>query len=186
MESLADEIVLLVVQLYLAAVLGVSGLAKLDSIAHFAATLDRYRLLPSWSIAPLAWITPIAEVAVAASLVLGTAAVATGLSAVVLFCGFLVLRIVLLTTKRVVDCGCHGRFYHEVVDGASIVVSIVLLLLAAFNLSAVWGGASVDAILRLPSVLGYAGVLAWILRGMLKRHRIHGRHRAYTSASAKV
>lgn len=41
---------------YFAAVLGVSGLAKIDNPALFAVTLRRQRLLPRWSITSVSYI----------------------------------------------------------------------------------------------------------------------------------
>lgn len=89
---------------------------------------------------------------------------------------FLVLRVVLFATKRIVNCGCHGRFYQEKIDGASIVVSAVLFLLAGANLWAAWSGVSVAMSWRLPALLAYGGVFLLIVSRMLRRRRIPHQH----------
>src|SRR5437870_6830986 len=113
------SVALLGLDLYFAAMLGVSGLAKVDQPARFMAALYRYRLFPAWSIPFLVRIVTLIELVVAASLVAGTLPVVTAVVTCVLFGCFLVIRTVLVVTKRGTDCGCYGGLALEKVGGAS-------------------------------------------------------------------
>ncbi|MGH2460162.1 MAG: MauE/DoxX family redox-associated membrane protein, partial [Chloroflexota bacterium] len=163
-------------QLYFAATLGVSGLAKLDQQAGFANNLGRYRLFPGWSIRPLALGVPLVEIALAGFLLSGLAAMSAGLVTIVLLSIFLAVRIVLLATKRVTDCGCHGGLLAERLDGASIITSFILVTLACVQVYAIWrGGDAIPVVWRAPFIVGYGTAAAWLL------YRMSGRSRASRS-----
>ena len=122
----------LLIELYLAAMLGVSGLAKLDRPDAFAATLRRHRILPGWSIPAVSRFVPWLEVALALLLLMGVWEGAVTAVASLLFLSFLLIETILVATKRATECGCFGVAYPQKVDQASLVVSLILLGLAAF------------------------------------------------------
>lgn len=122
----------LLIELYLAAMLGVSGLAKLDRPDAFAATLRRHRILPGWSIPAVSRLVPWLEVVVALLLLTGVCEGAVTAVASLLFLSFLLMEAILVATKRATECGCFGLAYPQKVDKASLVVSLILLGLAAF------------------------------------------------------
>ncbi len=64
-----------VLLLYFAAVLDVSGLAKIEDPQQFAAIMRRHRLLPAWSIGMVARVFPWAEVLLASMLLTGDDAI---------------------------------------------------------------------------------------------------------------
>jgi uncharacterized membrane protein YphA (DoxX/SURF4 family) len=92
------SILLLFVQVYLATVLGVSGLAKVVNPEQFAATLRRQRVLPAWGIKTTSRVVPWLEIALAVLLILGIYAVPVSISVFAVFVCFLVIETVLLTT----------------------------------------------------------------------------------------
>lgn len=166
------SLALLGIELYLAAMLGVSGLAKVEQPGHFAATLRRHRILPAWSIPAVSRVLPWLELAVACSLVAGVVLRPAAVLVLVLFASFLVVEVVLVVTKRATDCGCYGVAYPQKVDRASIMVSAVFVTLAAFHLWAVTGVAPVSADWRLPGIAIFGAAVCWALWRMASRRRL--------------
>lgn len=117
-------------ELYFAAMFGVSGLAKMEQPDRFAATLNRHRILPHWSVHVTSRLIPLAEVVLAIVLVTGLAPTAATVATLVLFAMFGAVETVLVVTKRATECGCYGVAYPQQVDGVSIATSVVLVLLA--------------------------------------------------------
>jgi hypothetical protein len=136
-------VILLVVQTYLAVILGVSGLAKAIDSNQFASTLYRQRILPFWSIKGVSRSVPWLEVGLAILLVLEFSAIVVNLLVLTLFSCFLIIEIILLNTKRSKECGCYGAAYQHNVDAASVVVSSLFVGLAGFSL---WGTLFVEPV----------------------------------------
>ncbi len=152
--------------LYFAAILSVSGLAKVEHPALFAATLRKQHLLPAQSVAGASYVVPWAELVLAVMLVLGLVPAVTSGLVLGLFCSFLIVDVVLLTTKRSVDCGCYGNAHARKADSASVVTATVLVCLAALH---AWTGIMVTpmigALRPIAGVflLGGEGWLGWCI-----------------------
>ncbi len=167
-------LVVLALNLYFAAVLSVSGLAKLDQLDAFESLLQRYRLLPAWVIAGTARIFPWVEIALAVAVVTEMARLATATLVAVLFTVFLVIKIVLLRMHDGADCGCFGAAQQQSVDGVSIATATLLALFAWFD---AWSTAHIPALSwreRLPIILLFGCIGSWVAwRGMLRRRFRH-------------
>jgi hypothetical protein len=156
---------------YLAAMLGVSGLTNIDDPGYFEYTLRRQRILPACGIPLTARIVPWLEVAVAVALIGGLAPVLTAVVALLLFTTFFVIETILVATRRATECGCFGVAYPQKVDGASLVVSTILVALSALHL---WSAASAPSLgieWRLAALVVGGGTGVWIVSRMIKRHR---------------
>jgi len=154
----------LALDFYLAAILGVSGLAKLAAPTQFATTLHQHRLLPRWSIAIVSHLLPLGEVALAGMLLSGYAHLPVAIVVLFLFVVFSVSEIKLFLAKSVDECGCYGVAYVRHIDNASTTASLLLTLLAGLHLALVLESPSVGWQLRaLAGVpLAIVGiVLAW-------------------------
>ncbi|HZU66882.1 MAG TPA: MauE/DoxX family redox-associated membrane protein [Ktedonobacteraceae bacterium] len=121
-------------ELYFAAMLGVSGLTKIDDLSNFEEILSRQHIIPSWSIKSVARILPWLEIVIAFFLVTGFAKVINAIIVVILFGSFLSTKIILLITGRAKDCGCYGNAKIEEISGSSIVVSVILILCTLIHL----------------------------------------------------
>lgn len=120
-----------VISLYLAAVLGVSGLAKLARPDHFAETLRIHEVLPWQIIEPFSRLFPMFEIFVSGWLLSGVSSTLAGLLALTQFAAFAFLESYLVVTHRATDCGCFGVAFRTKVDVISILVSAVQSGLAA-------------------------------------------------------
>ena len=127
----------LVLNLYFAASLGVSGLTKLAWPAHFAATLQRHQLLPPRGVRAIGRGLPWAEVTLAGALIAGAAPVLTAALVAALFVGFLGGKALLLRRNPGVDCGCYGPAQAQAVEGTSVATATILagLALVQFELA---------------------------------------------------
>lgn len=162
---------LLLVELYFAAMLGVSGLAKLDAPEHFEATLRVHRLWPAQAIRPVSRIFPWLEVVVAIALIIGFAPAFTAMLTLLLFGIFLSVETILVVTRRATECACYGVAYRQKVDGASLIVSVILVTLAAFYSWGLAAFGSPEPLWRWPgSVLMMVAGL-WLVAKMLARRR---------------
>lgn len=165
------NVLLLGIDLYLAAVLGVSGLAKVEHPQAFAATLRRHRVLPAESIPAVSRAIPWLEIGLATALVGGAFPIATTALAFALFVSFLLIEIVLVVTRRATDCGCYGVAYPQKVDRASLGVSGILIVLAAVGL---WAASRIGPLgleWRVPGIMGFAAAGFWAVWKMVRRRR---------------
>ena len=121
-------------ELYFAATLGVSGLAKVDNPQYFAQTITQQQLAPSWSIPLITRILPWIECVLAALLLTNIEPIITSILLASLFLFFLIVKIVLLATGRTKDCGCFGSTKPQNIDGINITVSFLLTFLAFTHL----------------------------------------------------
>lgn len=128
------QFLILALDCYFAAVLGIAGLAKLDDPAPFAATLRRQRLLPAWSVGATRRLLPWCEILLAAALVTGIASVLVAALVLLLFAGFLAGQALLVLTKSEDACGCYGAASAHRVEAASVATAVLLLALAALHL----------------------------------------------------
>lgn len=158
---------------YFAAMLGVSGLAKLEHPQHFARTLLLHRMLPSWSVVVVSRTFPWLEVLLATLLLSGIGQRLTSVVTLVLFTGFLAVEIVLVLTKRATNCGCYGVAYARRVDGAALLVSSVLIALALAHLWLVFssGAAEIVGWWRGAGLLIFGVGMCWLGWRVLVRRR---------------
>lgn len=135
--------ILLLLQVYMAAILFVSGLAKVVNPQQFSATLRRQRILPLWSINFVARILPWLEVILAILLVLEILPLLISVLTLFLFASFLITEVILVKKKRTKECGCFGMVYPQSIDSASITVSVIFVLLSFLNL---WGVVTAETV----------------------------------------
>jgi len=160
---------------YLALVLGISGMAKIDRPRLFAVTLRRHGILPGWSIDPVSRGFPWIEVLVAYALIANVMPMFIAIATLVFFGGFLAIEGILVAMKRTVDCGCYGGAHRQQVDGASVATSMLLVVFAVVHLRLVAHEGSVDWQWRL--VAGIAFVIAglYLVQRSVARHRLSHR-----------
>lgn len=163
---------ILIVELYFAAMLGISGLAKFEDVDYFANTLRVHKILPSWSIAGASRVIPCIEVLVAASLIVGTFSIATAAIVLVLFVSFLVIETILTLTKRTTDCGCYGAAYPQKIDGTRIIVSMILTLLALFHLWLVRWVEPIRIEWRIPVMIISLSAGIWLALRIMAKMRV--------------
>jgi len=160
--------------LYFAAVLGVSGLAKIDNHAFFASTLRRQRLLPGWSVGGINTFFPWCEVLIAFLLVLSPgqgAAFLLGACVLLLFGMFLGIETILLTRKQEVStCGCYGAAHQRKVSKSSLVTSALLLVLAGCQFWLTTWMVQPNWIEQVVGCALFCGVGGWFTWRMVQRH----------------
>lgn len=156
-------------QLYLSAVLGISGLAKVIEHRQFAATLRHQRLLPTWSIPITSRTLPWLEIGLSAFLVTGLLPMVTGGITLALFLCFLGVEVTLLTTKRSRQCGCYGLAYPRPIDASSLIVSVFFVIFAALNLWGVAWGKSVAISWRMLAIAVYSAYGIWLTGKIARR-----------------
>ncbi|MDQ2827631.1 MAG: hypothetical protein M3Y74_01060 [Chloroflexota bacterium] len=120
--------------LYFAAVLGISGLTKAVRPHRFATILARQRILPTWSIPSTSRVFPWVEIVLAGALIAGLFPVIIATLVLALFIVFLCVEVILLKAGRSTECGCYGAMYSQKVSTASAATSTLLVCLAALHL----------------------------------------------------
>lgn len=178
--------ILLLLQVYLATVLGVSGLAKAVNSKQFAVTLRSQRILPNWSIDWISYLVPWLAMLLALLLVVGVLPIVVGTITLLIFISFLIIEIILLKTKRNQQCGCYGMAHPQKVDEASVTVSIIFVTLAGFNL---WGTLSwgiVSSLWRIPVIVSLSIGSIWLsiptMRDLIQAHRKNVSFKGYYSS----
>jgi uncharacterized membrane protein YphA (DoxX/SURF4 family) len=159
------------IELYFAMMLSVSGISKLSDLQHFKEILYKQHILPLWSIKWISKIVPGIEIGLASLLVMGIAEKIVAVAVVMLFALFLVVKIFLLATKNNADCGCNSRSKVETVDGASIVVAVIFILLAAFHMGLLLSNVSVTIFWRLIGTIFIVALSGFLLVGSRIRYR---------------
>ena len=125
------ELVLLIARLGLAAVFGVSGIAKLADREGSRKALAGFGI-PEALTTPFAWLLPIAELIVALALLPLATAWFGGIGALVLLAAFLVGIGINLAKGNAPDCHCFGQLHSEPVSWSVFARNVVLALIAAF------------------------------------------------------
>lgn len=117
--------------LLLAAVLAVSGAAKLIDLGGSAAALRGFgvpeRLAPAAALA-----LPLAELAIAAALLVPATTRAGAAAALALFAGMAVVVGVTLARGRRPDCGCFGKLHSQPIGRSTLARTVGLAAIAAF------------------------------------------------------
>lgn len=166
------SIILFGLELYLAAMLSISGLAKLVHPNQFKATLNQHRILPQRSVWLVGMFFPVFEILVAGFLLSGMARIFTAVVVLILFVSFLIIKLILTITSSTTDCGCYGTAHIQQIDNASIGVSVVLVLIATFHLWASSWALPVFWSWRLFAIILYAAIGCWLLWRVIGRHRM--------------
>lgn len=158
-----------VLSFYFAAVLGVSGLAKLERPGAFARVLKKQRIFPAWSVKGFSYSVPCGEIVLALVLASGAAPTLTAIVVLALFAGFLIIETILLTTKRSATCGCYGALLQRKVDVSSLLTSSILVCLAAVQLWLVLTAPTVDWRWRIVPAIIFYGLACWLSYRTLRR-----------------
>lgn len=108
-----------------------AALHKLRDLASFRFALSGYSLLPTWAIAPAAFLFAIVEAALAPALLLPQTAGAAALTAAALLLVYAAaIGINLARGRRHIDCGCSGPAHRQTISGALVGRNLVLAVLA--------------------------------------------------------
>jgi hypothetical protein len=157
--QLAVAIRTLLALVFLAAALG-----KMRHWLAFQGVLANYRLLPEKLIAPVAYMLPPVEAALAVWLAADPGSPGAPAAAAVLLLVFAVaMGINLRRGRRYIDCGCFQSTLAQTLSSALVARNVGLALLASF--AAVAAPARGDAWLAFEAVL--AGVLLFVLQNAL-------------------
>jgi hypothetical protein len=95
-------------------------------------------------------------------LLAGFSPLPTATAVLVLCCSFLLTESIVLWTKRDSECGCYGAAHPQQVDGASVVTSFTILVLAVLHLMAVAQGEPIAWGWRLGLGGLFGGALCWL------------------------
>lgn len=107
-----------------------SAWGKFADVPGFARGLAAYQLLPAWAIAPLAWLLPLTELALAAAFLIGWLLPLAAALAGLLLAGFTAALVVNLRRGRVIACNCHGSSQHTPISWGLVARNTLLVGLA--------------------------------------------------------
>lgn len=111
----------------LALVFGAASVSKLRSPVRFQGELEDYRLLSSSAVPVVGWLIPIAELAVAAGLLVPATRSAAALAAGCMLAAFTYAIVVNLRRgRRDISCACFGSSRREL-DWSLVVRNAILL-----------------------------------------------------------
>ncbi|HEY6929215.1 MAG TPA: MauE/DoxX family redox-associated membrane protein [Thermoanaerobaculia bacterium] len=113
-------------------VLLATAVGKFLDVPGFARVLETYRAFPSWSLAPLAWLIPIGETALAVWLFSGLFLRGAALASLALhglYGGWSVVSIE--RGLRLSNCGCFGIFLARPLTWVTVGEDLVMAALSA-------------------------------------------------------
>ena len=126
-----DPLIGAVLRVSLAAMFAQAAVHKLRDPKAFGATVEQYELLPRSLSALAARAFPVVEVAVAVSLLVPGARLASSLAAVSLLVAYTVaISVNLLRGRRSVDCGCFGPAQRQSLSEALVARNGILIVAA--------------------------------------------------------
>ena len=125
------EVALLSLRLLLAIVFATAGVAKLRDRAGVSDMLRAF-LVPSGLIEPLAWLLPVAELAIAAALVPSASARWAGLAAAGMLAMFTAAIALQLARGRRPQCRCFGAIGAAPIGPSTLLRNLGLIVLALF------------------------------------------------------
>ncbi len=120
---------LLAVRIGIACIFLTAAVGKLRHLTVFEGVLANYRLLPRWAVAPLHVLLPLAEIAVAVSLLI-VPQVAAPSAALLLLVFAAAMAVNLRRGRRDIDCGCHQSALRQRLSWTLVWRNTVLVLLA--------------------------------------------------------
>lgn len=163
---------MLILEFYLALMLGISGLAKVADLPYFKSVMEQQHLLPQRSIQLASRIFPWIEIALAFFLITGFFTVIASLLVIAMFAFFLGIKLVLLKKKSAADCGCLGSVNAQKVDGSSIGTSAILLLIACVHLWLAIDIVSIYWVWRAIEVILVGGIVVLLLGRSIVKKRV--------------
>jgi len=126
-----DPVVSVSLRCLLAVLFATAAWHKASDLRRFAATLEAYRLLPPWLGGAAARALPVAEVAVAVSLLLPLYRWAALGAVAMLVLYSVAIAINLARGRREIDCGCFGPAAGVPLSGALVARNALLIGAAA-------------------------------------------------------
>lgn len=142
------DVFAVIARLLLAAVFAVSGIAKLFDREGTRRAVVEFGV-PGSLVPPVAFGLPLAEGAIAMSLVPGTTARAGAFAAIALLTAFMIGIAISLAQGRRPDCHCFGQLHSAPVGPSTLVRNVILAAgagVVAFGAGADAGGSVLDAI----------------------------------------
>lgn len=124
-----DPVLKLIIALCFAVLFTVAALHKMRGKALFRDQLAAYGLLPERLIKPAAFLMPLVEIALAASLLipaLTTLALYGSAAMLIFYAG--VMELALLRGRANIDCGCSGANGATSISGALVVRNLLMAL----------------------------------------------------------
>lgn len=123
-----DPVLVWIIRIALGLLFGVAAWHKLSDGRRFAATLERYRLLPAWAVRPAAVGLPVLELGIALGLWLDFTANAAAAAAMSLLGLYTLAMVVNLRRgRRDLDCGCLGPSRKTPVHGGLVARNLALM-----------------------------------------------------------
>jgi len=170
MTSLIGAQLAVAIRTLLALVFLAAALGKMRHWLAFQGVLANYRLLPENLTAPVAYLLPPAEAALAVWLAADLGSPGAPVAAAVLLLVFaLAMGINLRRGRRLIDCGCFQSTLKQTLSWRLVGRNVVLALLALLALLASFAGVAAtyrgDAWLTLAGIL--AGALLFVLLNAL-------------------
>ena len=130
-EVLAQSAVLLALRVFLALMFAVAAVGKLGHAEEFFGVVRNFRILPEPLARVAARVLPVAELAVAAGLLIGPLAVPAAWAGAALLLVFgLALAINVLRGRTWIDCGCFRNGLRQTVSWWLVLRNAVLALAA--------------------------------------------------------
>jgi peroxiredoxin len=154
------DLVLLLVRLGLAAVFVVAAVGKLSDRDGFRDAIEQFGVSARLS-AAVGWGVPIAELAIAAGLVVVGSAAWAAVAAVVLLAVFSIAIVRLVARGESPECRCFGALGSRSVGAGTLVRNLALVGLAAFVAVAGWEDAG-ESVSSLAAGLGAVAVVLGI------------------------
>lgn len=126
-ELLTQPVLLLTLRVFLALLFASAALSKLGAGDEFYGVVRNFRILPDPASRVVAVVLPIAELAVAAGLLIGPTAVPAAFGAACLLLVFgLALAVNVVRGRRWIDCGCFRNGLKQTVSWSLVARNLVL------------------------------------------------------------
>jgi uncharacterized membrane protein YphA (DoxX/SURF4 family) len=151
-----------VVQIYIATLLGVSGVAKINYPLSFIRVLRLYTPLNVQTLSFFGKSFSCAEIAIAILIVSGLFPKTISLVVLGLFVLFIFFKIRIFLSPSNNGCGCNGFRYERPVDSADLTVSCIYVILSAFNVWCVTKF-TINNSWRVAVVLVFCTLIAYLL-----------------------
>ena len=126
-ELLAQPVLLLAIRVFLALIFVTAAIGKLAHVDEFYGVVRNFRILPDGLSRLTAHVLPVAELAVAAGLLIGATAVPAALAAAALLAVFgAALAVNVLRGRTWIDCGCFRNGPKQTVSWALVARNAVM------------------------------------------------------------
>ncbi len=148
-----------VLRFFVGTIFLLSSAAKWRQRDKLIKLVDDYAILPPRSVAPVAQLLPVAELALAAGLLTNVIPVVPASIACVFALAFAIAAFITLRRGRSIDCGCFGVSSTEKVTWETVIRGLCLAAMAAVVASAQGGVLVRVPPLRLPQGGGLAAFI---------------------------